>query len=215
MTKKSEGRRFRDKQRAAQMGKLREEGRKGWDEVNTISEGCLAQLMIPTTFKDHLKNRALLSHLTQAERDDLAMKVRLLEKDLMTMLEKVKVIRALHKGKTGMETDFGEVFETYEVVEKYVVWQSEYDAFILPTKGDIIQYLSDAEGRHRQHMIKLQAAAGAATTNADPASDIGARMEAEVAGDIAATTNNAIEETVTEVPVATEAVEPAGEQPTA
>jgi hypothetical protein len=160
MTKKSEARKFRDRQKAEQKAQIQAEGRKGWDEVAKISEGCLAGLIIPTTFKDHLQNKQLLAFLTRAENVDLAEKVKLLQKDLMFLLEKLKVLRAKHKDKTGAEANFEEVFATYGLVNEYAQWQQEYDAFILPTKGDILQHLSNAEARQNMRTQQLATDAG-------------------------------------------------------
>jgi hypothetical protein len=163
MTKKSDARKFRDQQAAQQAQNLKDEGRKGWDEVEKISAACLTSLVIPLEFKDALKNHKLIAFLSQEERGDLEMKVRLLQTDLLRMLESIKPIRAEHAGRTGREADYDEVFKTYGLVEKYVAWQSEYDAFILPTKADIIQYLSDAEARQQAHTRQVLASYAAAT----------------------------------------------------
>lgn len=163
MTKKSEARKLRDKNEAEQAGNLKAEGRKGWDEVEKISAACLTGLVIPLQFKEALRNHKLLAFLQKDERDDLVMKVRLLEKDMLAMLESIKPIRAEHAGRSGREANYDEVFQTYGLVEKYVAWQSQFDAFILPTKADILQHLSNAEARQQAYTRQVLASYAAAT----------------------------------------------------
>lgn len=163
MTKKSSARQFRDQQAAEQSKNLKKEGRNGWDEVMNLSNGVLACMVVEVALKDPLKNKVLMSHLTNAEGLDCAMKVRLLEQDLLAMLEKFKGIRARHEGKSGREVDYNEVMTGYEIVMDYERLQQEYDAFIIPTKSDIIQYINNAEHRMQQREQAAKAAAQATT----------------------------------------------------
>lgn len=157
MTKKSQARLVRDQENARQAKKLKEEGRKGWDEINNLSDQVISLMMFPAALKEPLRNRTLMSYLTKEEGLDCANKVRLLEKDLTSMLEVFKGIRAQHAGRTGAEANFDEVMKTYGIAEQYVEFQSKYDAFIMPTKGDIIQHIANAEERMARAQMAKQA----------------------------------------------------------
>lgn len=169
MTKKSKARQQRDLALKEEEGKIIAEGRKGWDEVMNLSNAVLTALTVPMALKEPLRNKVLLSHLSKEEGMDCADKVRLLDKDLQTMIGKFKEIRGKHANRTGREKNFAEVFETYEIVTQYQQFQAELDAFILPTKGDIIQHISNAEHRmatleQKRQAEAEQAAQAAATT---------------------------------------------------
>ena len=166
MTKKSDSRLKKDAAKAEEARQIKEEGRKGWDELKQLSDSMMVMLTIPATFQGPLKDHALMSHLTKEEGQECAKSVRLLQADMMTMLEKFKVIRAKHEGQTGSEKDFAEVFVAYELVNEYVQWKSEYEAFILPTQGDIVQHISNAETR--QMNLAAQRAAEAQAAQAQP-----------------------------------------------
>lgn len=169
MTKKSDTRLAKDAEKKRQGEQLKKENRKGWDEVNIVSDGCMAMLATPATFKDCLRDHALMSHLTKEEGVECANSVRLLEKDMMTMLEKFKVIRGKHIGKTGAEKDFAEVMVGYELVNEYMHWKAEFEAFIVPTQGDILQHISNAERRQMDLYTKQQAEKAAAATTTETA----------------------------------------------
>ncbi len=164
MTKKSDARLAKDAAKRQQGEQLKQENRKGWDEVRAVANGCMTMLATPASFKDCLRDRALMSHLTKEEGIECANSVRLLEKDMMTMLEKYKVIAAKHEGKSGSEKDFAEVMTGYEVVNEYMHWKAEFEAFIIPTQGDILQHISNAERRQMELFNQQQAAKAAAQT---------------------------------------------------
>ena len=168
MTLKTDARKKRDAEKRKQAEQLKQESRKGWDEVRSISDGCMAMLASPATFKDCLRDRALMSHLTKEEGVECANSVRLLESDMLTMLGKFKVIAAKHQGKAGTEKDFAEVMLGYELVNEYMHWKAEYEAFILPTQGDILQHISNAE-RRQMALFEQQQAAQAAQTSTETA----------------------------------------------
>lgn len=168
MTKKSQARLDKDAETRRQGEQLKKEGRKGWDEVMTVSNGILSMLVVPATFKDCLRDRALMSHLSKDEGYECANSVRLLERDLLALLAKFKGLRTQHEGKAGAEADFAEVMQGYELVNEYMQLKAEYEAFILPTQGDILQHISNAETRqlalHNQQQAEKAAAAPATET---------------------------------------------------
>lgn len=111
-----------------------------WDALNDVYKNCAAYSLIPAVITPFIKNRELISKVT--DKTALEKYMGILARDTQEYLSRLANIHDQHKHRKGHSADADDMMASVQLGEQYIEWCGSFESVILPTMDTIRDLLT-------------------------------------------------------------------------